>query len=161
MHRRRPQLYPPGKSVNCGIPRDTYLGEPFSLHLPSLDGLLNIIRQKGHNCHLFKKDLSLAYHQLRIDPCDYHLLGRHCSSFRTSLLGYDVSEHHFCRHLYVQDSRLLLYKLHTDRLSELHSRCTSLLSATHISKHDLQSLLSVVFCHLLRTSCTRFYVITT
>ena len=53
----------------------SYLGEPFSLRLPSLDALLDIIRQKGQHCHLFKTDLSRAYHQLRIDPQDYHLLG--------------------------------------------------------------------------------------
>lgn len=52
-----------------------YLGEPFSLRLPGLDALLDIIRQKGQHCHLFKTDLSRAYHQLRIDPQDYHLLG--------------------------------------------------------------------------------------
>lgn len=50
--------YPPGQSVNCGIPRDTYLCEPFSLHLPGLDALLNIIRQKGQHCQFFKTDLS-------------------------------------------------------------------------------------------------------
>ena len=64
--------YPPGQSVNCGIPRDTYHCEPFSLHLPGLDALLNIIRQKGQHCHLFKTDLS---RQLWINPRDYHLLG--------------------------------------------------------------------------------------
>ena len=67
--------YPPGQSVNCGIPRDTYLGEPFSLRLPGLDALLDSIRQKGQHCHLFKTDLSRAYRHLRIDPRDYHLLG--------------------------------------------------------------------------------------
>ena len=67
--------YPPGHSVNCGILRDTYLGEPFSLRLPGLDALLDIICQTGQHCHVFKKDLSLAYCQLRIDPRDYHLLG--------------------------------------------------------------------------------------
>ena len=53
----------------------SYLGEPFSLRLPGLDALHDIIRQKGQHCHLFKTDLSRAYHQLRIDPQDYHLLG--------------------------------------------------------------------------------------
>ena len=67
--------YPPGQSANCGILRDTYLGELFSLCLPGLDALLDIIGQKGQHCHLFKKDLSRTYRQLRIDPYDYHLSG--------------------------------------------------------------------------------------
>ena len=39
-----------------------------------------------------------------------------------------------------------------DRLSELQSRCTSLLSVTHVSRHDLQSLLGVMS---FVTSCVR------
>ena len=62
-------------SVNCGVPRDTHLGEQFSLCLPGLDALLDIIRQKSQHWHLFKKDLSRAYCQFHIDPCNYHLLG--------------------------------------------------------------------------------------
>ena len=67
--------FPHGTSVNSGIPNDTYLGEPFTLRLPGVDALINIISQKGAGCHLFKKDLSRAYRQLRIDPRDFHLLG--------------------------------------------------------------------------------------
>ena len=72
---------PQDSSVNTGIPRHTYLHEPFVLRLPGLDALLDIIRKKGPGCHVFKKDLSHAYRQLRIDPRDYHLLGlRHNDS---------------------------------------------------------------------------------
>ena len=52
--------YPPFLSVNNGIPKDTYLNEPFSLCLPGTDALQAIIRDKGSGCHLFKKDLSRA-----------------------------------------------------------------------------------------------------
>ena len=31
--------YPQGSSVNSGIPKDTYLNEPFSLRLPGTDSL--------------------------------------------------------------------------------------------------------------------------
>ena len=73
--------FPHGTSVNSGIPNDTYLGKPFTLRLPGVDALINIISQKGAGCHLFKKDLSRAYRQLWIDPRDFHLLGyRHNSS---------------------------------------------------------------------------------
>ena len=47
-----------GYSVNAGIPVDTYLGEEFKLRLPGVVALLDIIRLKGHHCHLFKMDLS-------------------------------------------------------------------------------------------------------
>ena len=67
--------FPPGSSVDSGIPSDTYLGTPFVLRLPGVDALVDIIRSKGAGCHLFKKDLSRAYRQLRIDPRDAHLLG--------------------------------------------------------------------------------------
>ena len=67
--------FPHGSSVNSGIPSDTYLGKPFTLQLPGVDALIHIIRLKGTGCHLFKKDLSRAYHQLHIDPRDLHLLG--------------------------------------------------------------------------------------
>ena len=67
--------FPPFLSVNSGIPKDTYLDAPFSLRLPGTDALQAIIRDKGPGCHLFKRDLSRAYRQLRVDPRDYNYLG--------------------------------------------------------------------------------------
>ena len=67
--------FPEGSSVNSGIPKDTYLNKPYSLPLPGTDTLQALIRTKGHGCHLFKKDLSRTYRQLRVDPCDYSYLG--------------------------------------------------------------------------------------
>lgn len=63
--------YPHGRLVNRGFLKDTYLKQPFSLRLPGNDALQAIIRVKGPGCHLFKKDLSHAYRQLRVDPRDY------------------------------------------------------------------------------------------
>ena len=67
--------FPIGSSVNDGIPKDTYLGEPCTLRLPGIDAFVDIIRQLGAGCWLFKKESSCTYRQLRIDPGDYHLLG--------------------------------------------------------------------------------------
>ena len=67
--------FPPGSSVNDGIPKDTYLDELLTLRLPGVDAFVDIIPALGAGCWLFKKDLSRAYRQLRIDPRDYHLLG--------------------------------------------------------------------------------------
>lgn len=64
-----------GSSVNSGIPSDTYLNKPFTLRLPSVYGLIHIIRLKGTGCHLLKKDLCWAYCQFCIDPRNLHLLG--------------------------------------------------------------------------------------
>lgn len=212
--------YPPGHSVNCGIPRDTYLGESFTLRLPGLDALLDIIRHKGSNCHLFKKDLSRAYRQLRIDPRDYHLLGyqhRHALYFdvappfglrssammcqnTTSAVTFMYNKLGYSCTNYIDDfggaetpdkaatafqalgdllnslglstspdkdsppapSMVFLgvlvntidmtISVTSDRLQELHSRCETLLSATHVSRHDLQSLLGVMS---FVTACVR------
>lgn len=67
--------FPPGSSINNGIPLDSYLGKPFVLRLPGIDALTGIIGCKGRGCHLFQKDLNRTYRQLCIDPCDVHLLG--------------------------------------------------------------------------------------
>ena len=79
--------YPPFLSVNSGIQKDAYVNEPFSLHLPGTDALQAITCDKGSGCHLFKKDFSRAYRQLRIDPCDYSFL-----SFRhNGFLYFDIA----------------------------------------------------------------------
>ena len=67
--------FPEGFSVNDGIAKDSYLNEPFRLHLPGIDRLVDFVNKEGRGCHLFKKDLSRAYRQIPADPGDYHLLG--------------------------------------------------------------------------------------
>ena len=54
VYSRSEKQFPPGQSVNCGIPRPTYLEDSFTLRLPGLDAILDIIRFKGPHCHLFK-----------------------------------------------------------------------------------------------------------
>ena len=66
--------FSPEHSVNDGIPIDSFLGKPFQLHLPGVDALVHFIQKLGPGCLLFKTDLSTAYHQLPIDPRDYHFL---------------------------------------------------------------------------------------
>lgn len=67
--------FPPGYSVNDGIPRDEYLCENYKLRLPGVDRLVEFINRKGPGCLIFKKDLRRAYRQIPADPHDYHLLG--------------------------------------------------------------------------------------
>lgn len=67
--------WPTGFSVNSGIPSDIYLGQPYKLHLPTVDDLANAIVKQGQGCFLYSLDLARAYRQLRCDPLDWPLLG--------------------------------------------------------------------------------------
>ena len=67
--------FPAGNSVNDSIPKDTYLGLPFKLTLPTVDSIVELIKIKGQGCAIFKRDLRRAYRQLPVDPGDIHLLG--------------------------------------------------------------------------------------
>ena len=67
--------FPPGTFINDGIPKGTFLDDPFQLHLPGIDSFVVLIQEFGKGCLLFKKDLHHAYHQLPVDPRDYHYLG--------------------------------------------------------------------------------------
>ena len=69
--------YPPGSglSVNDAIPKDSYLGVPGRLHLPSVDNLVSLVKIQGKGCLLYKRDLKQAYRQIPIDPGDMHLVG--------------------------------------------------------------------------------------
>ena len=64
--------FPHDHSVNTGIPASTYLGDSFKLHLPGIDALLEIVRLKGHHCHLFIMDLSRCSALLSVDQVSRH-----------------------------------------------------------------------------------------
>jgi hypothetical protein len=67
--------HPAGSSVNDGVPKNTYLGEEFSLVYPTIDTFTDIVRRKGRGCLMYKRDLKRAYRQIPVDPGDLHLLG--------------------------------------------------------------------------------------
>ena len=67
--------FPKGASVNDGIPKHSYLGDWLKLVLPSVDMLVELVREKGPGCLLFKRDLRKAYRQIPVDPGDIHRLG--------------------------------------------------------------------------------------
>ena len=67
--------WPAGSSVNDGICKEFYLGEPVTLTYPTVDDIAERIVQLGPGCLLFKRDLKRAYRQLPVDPYDYPLLG--------------------------------------------------------------------------------------
>ena len=45
------------------------------LHLPSVDSLVDMVKDKGLGCLLYKQDLKQAYRQIPVDPGDIHVLG--------------------------------------------------------------------------------------
>ncbi len=60
----------PLKSVNGGTPRDTYLGRPYKLGLPSPAELCAYIRQAGPGAYLYAADVARAYRQMPLCPKD-------------------------------------------------------------------------------------------
>ena len=61
---------PLGQSVNDGIVKGEFLGEPYKLKLSGVDDMIELINQKGPGCLLFKRDLSRAFCQFAVDPGD-------------------------------------------------------------------------------------------
>jgi hypothetical protein len=67
--------WPHHASVNGGTPLETYLNEPYKLHLPTTEDLAVVIAHYGPGCGLWARDLRRAYRQWRIDPLDWPLMG--------------------------------------------------------------------------------------
>ena len=67
--------FPPGKSVNDGIPRSTYLDFEVEFSLPSVRSMIDRLNTLGLGCLLFKRDLKGAFRQFSVDPGDYRLTG--------------------------------------------------------------------------------------
>ena len=65
--------FPPGNSVNAGVSKDKYLGSYFELKYPSVDHIVDSLKQLGPTALLYKIDISRAFRHIRIDPVD--LLG--------------------------------------------------------------------------------------
>ena len=62
---------PPGVSLNGCTPRESFLGNPKKMHLPSATDFCDLIRRAGKGCFLFATDVARAYHQLPLDPRDW------------------------------------------------------------------------------------------
>ena len=67
--------FPEGSSVNDGIPKDTYLDDPFRLHYLATDNLIHLMNRHGPGCLLYKVDIKLFYRWIPVDSYDVHLLG--------------------------------------------------------------------------------------
>ena len=67
--------YPPGRAVNDGIPKDTYLDQTISFTLPSVRSMVDRLNTLGRGCLMYKRDLKGAFRQFSIDPGDYKFTG--------------------------------------------------------------------------------------
>ena len=67
--------YPRGHSVNDGIVKNFYMGEPMAFTLPSVLDMASLVARLGSNTYLWKCDLARAYRQMRLDPLAYPLMG--------------------------------------------------------------------------------------
>ena len=66
--------FPKGSAVNDFISKEFYLEEKIDLVYPKVDDFIQLIKQKGQGCLLFKTDLSRAYRQLSYDPISFNLV---------------------------------------------------------------------------------------
>ena len=65
---------PKGASVNDFISKEYYLDEKIDLVYPKVDDFIQLIKQKGQGCLMFKTDLRRAYRQLSYCPSAYNLV---------------------------------------------------------------------------------------
>ena len=62
--------------VNDKILKDSNLGESTSLRYPSVDALMQMVREKGPGYALMKCDVKRAYRQIQVDSRDWTFLGK-------------------------------------------------------------------------------------
>ena len=66
--------FPKGAAINDFVSKEFYLGEKIDLVYPKVDDFIQLIKQKGQGCLLFKTDLSRAYRQLSYCPSSFNLV---------------------------------------------------------------------------------------
>ena len=67
--------FPPGKAINDGVPKSTYLDFEVKFSLPSVSSMVDRLNELGEGCLLYKRDLKGAFRQFSIDPGDYRFTG--------------------------------------------------------------------------------------
>ena len=78
-------IWPHNHSVNSGVSKNSYLDTYFTLTYPSIDTIIERIKQFGPGAQLCKVDISRAFRQLRVDPRDIDLLGIKSDSYYLDL----------------------------------------------------------------------------
>ena len=67
--------FPPGKAINDGISKETYLDHVINFSLPSVQAMVDRVNELGPGCHLYKRDLKGAFRQFSMDTGDYCFTG--------------------------------------------------------------------------------------
>ena len=67
--------WPKHFSVNAGVDKNSYLGTDFILSFPTIDDITDAVKKVGRGAHIYKIDVSRAFHHVRLDPHDYDLMG--------------------------------------------------------------------------------------
>ena len=67
--------YPGAASVNAGIKRAQYQGQPYTYTLPNILNLADEVTRLGRACYMWSADLARAYRQLRTCPLSTPLFG--------------------------------------------------------------------------------------
>ena len=63
--------FPPGKAINDGIPKSTYLDLNVEFSLPTVQAMVRRVNVLGSGCLMYKRDLKGAFRQFCMDPGDY------------------------------------------------------------------------------------------
>lgn len=101
--------FPKGFAVNDFISKDYHLGDKIEAVYPKVDDFINLIKQKGQGCLLYKKDLRRAYRQIPICPSNYNLVSfvwkkhtflRHCIINGNAKISFFMSEIYKCYSIY-------------------------------------------------------------
>ena len=71
--------FPPGRAINDGISRCTYLDFEVESSLPSVQAMVARVNKLGAGCLLYKRDLKGAFRQFSVDPGDYRFAGLSCN----------------------------------------------------------------------------------
>jgi hypothetical protein len=66
---------PHNQAVNISVSKNSYVGTPFHLKLPTTDHICQALNMLGKNIKIFKVDLARAFRQLHVDPFDIKYLG--------------------------------------------------------------------------------------
>ena len=67
--------FPPGRAINDGISRSSYLDFEVEFSLPSVQSMVARVNELGAGCLLYKRDLKGAFRQFSVDPGDYRFAG--------------------------------------------------------------------------------------
>lgn len=68
--------WPPGQSINDGIPQNTYMYHTFRITYPTVDIICNRVRQlQPQKVLIYRRDLAHAFRQLILCPRDWPLMG--------------------------------------------------------------------------------------